>query len=59
MDKLLKGTYAKGKFDKGVKAVYDTLLDNGFAHHVVMVYGDYIEKFKLLCKIKGWEWIEA
>lgn len=59
MDKLLKGTYAKGKFDKGVKAVYDTLLDNGFAHHVVMVYGDYIEKFRLLCKIKGWEWIEA
>lgn len=45
--------------DKGVKAVYNTLLDNGFAHHVVMAYGDYVDAFKILAKIKGWEWIEA
>lgn len=59
MDKLLKGTYAKGKFNKGVKAVYNSLLDNGFAHHVVMAYGNYIDTFKILGKIKDWQWIEA
>ena len=58
MEKLLKGTYVKVKFEKGVKYVLQKILDNGIAHHISVVYGDFIKPFEIFGKIKGWEVIQ-
>jgi len=55
MEKLLKGTYAKVRFEKHIKEVYENLIRNGFAHHVAMGYGDYmpiLEKFARMRRMK-------
>lgn len=57
MEKLLKGTYAKVKFEKHIKDVLDLLIRNGVAHHVAMVYGDHMKTYELFSKIMGWEFI--
>ena len=54
MDKELKGTYAKAVFPGGVQALLETLTGNGVAHHISVVYGDYIRPLELLAKAKGW-----
>ena len=58
MDKLLKGTYVKVKFEKGVKNVLYDIINNGIAHHVSVVYGDFIKPFEIFAKIKGWNLIQ-
>ena len=54
MDKELKGTYLKAVFDRSVREVLDTVIENGIAHHASVVYGDYIRPFEILAKIQGW-----
>ncbi|HDP80881.1 MAG TPA: fucose isomerase [Spirochaetes bacterium] len=54
MEKELKGTYLKVKFDAPVREVLNTVVYNGIAHHASMVYGDYIRPLELLGRIKGW-----
>ena len=58
MDKELKGTYMKVKFDENVKVVLEKIIYNGIAHHVSVVYGDYIKPFEIFAKIKNWKIIE-
>ncbi len=58
MDKLLKGTYARARFDSHIEKVYDTMVTNGFAHHVAMGYGDYkreLEKFGRMMNLQSYE----
>ncbi len=58
MDKALKGTYAKVRFDRSVASLMDTVIQTGVAHHVAMVYGDHVEAFKKFARISGFEVIE-
>ena len=58
MEKELRGTYLKVTFDDSVETVLNKVIYNGIAHHVSMVYGDYIRPFELFAKIKGWKVIE-
>jgi L-fucose isomerase-like protein len=55
MEKLLKGTYAKVRFERPIREVFDLILRHGFAHHVGMGYGDYLpalEKFAHMQKME-------
>ncbi len=58
MEKELKGTYMKAIFDRPVREVVDTIIDNGIAHHASVVYGDFIEPLKIFAKIQGWKVVE-
>lgn len=58
MGKELKGTYLKVKFDRHVREVLETVINNGIAHHASMVYGDYIKPFDIFAKIKSWKVIK-
>ncbi len=58
MDKELKGTYLKAKFEVPVRQVLDRIIENGVAHHASVVYGTYIEPFRIAARIAGWEVIE-
>jgi len=49
----LKGTYVKVKVSDPLHFL-KTLINNGFAHHVVVAYGDYTRAFQKLAQIKGW-----
>ena len=51
MAKELRGTYAKVRFNKPLKAVLDKVVFSGVAHHVSMVYGDYNETFRTFAKL--------
>jgi L-fucose isomerase-like protein len=53
MQKELKGTYAKVKFNKSVKEVLDKIIYTGVAHHVSVVYGDFMRPLEIFAKIKG------
>jgi L-fucose isomerase-like protein len=55
MLKELKGTYAKVKFNDSIKEVLDKVIYNGIAHHISVVYGDFIRPLEIFAKIKGWE----
>jgi|GEM_PF-163603 len=50
----LKGTYVKVRVRNPLGFV-KTLVNSGFAHHVVMAYGDYFELFQNLAELKGWK----
>lgn len=58
MEKLLKGTYLKAKFDKPVKEVLDIVVDNGFAHHSSVVYGSFLKPLRIVGKLKNWKVFE-
>lgn len=58
MEKLLKGTYLKVKFENHIQDVLNKVIYKGIAHHVSMVYGDFEEVYTLMAKIKGWEIIK-
>ena len=58
MSKELRGTYMKVRFDKPVKEVFNLVVENGIAHHASVVYGEFLEPFRIFSKIKGWEIIE-
>ncbi len=55
MDKKLRGTYVKVKFDAPVKEVLEKVVYNGIAHHASMAYGDFIRPLELLGRINGWK----
>ncbi|MDC7226749.1 MAG: fucose isomerase [Spirochaetales bacterium] len=55
MEKELKGTYMKTRFEKPVKDVLQTVVDNGIAHHASVVYGDFIRPFEIFAKIMKWK----
>lgn len=59
MEKLLKGTYAKVKFENHISDLLNTVTQTGVAHHVSMAYGDYIKVFRKFAKIMKWEVIEG
>ncbi|MBU0929415.1 MAG: fucose isomerase [Spirochaetes bacterium] len=58
MEKLLKGTYMKARFDRPVADVLDLVVRNGIAHHASVVYGDYLRPLRLAASAAGWEVIE-
>jgi L-fucose isomerase-like protein len=58
MEKELRGTYMRVRFDKPVREVLGNILDNGIAHHASVVYGNYLEPFRILARIQGWKVIE-
>lgn len=57
MDKEIKGTYVKVKFEDNVRIVINKIIENGIAHHISIAYGDYIRPFEIFAKIKGWRLI--
>lgn len=58
MEKLLKGTYLKVRFENHIREVMDKVIYTGVAHHVSLAYGDYEKAFEILSRIKGWEVIK-
>ncbi|MHA1239917.1 MAG: L-fucose/L-arabinose isomerase family protein [Promethearchaeota archaeon] len=58
MEKELKGTYAKAVFEDHVKDVLKKIIDNGIAHHLSVVYDDYIRPLEIFAKIMGWKVIQ-
>ncbi len=50
----LKGTYVRVKVNDPLDFI-KKLINNGFAHHVVMAYGDYMDLLKTVAEMKGWE----
>ncbi len=55
MDKQLKGTYAKVKFPDHISKVLNKIIHNGIAHHLSVVYGDYIRPLEIFAKIKNFK----
>ncbi|UYP45188.1 hypothetical protein NEF87_001473 [Candidatus Lokiarchaeum ossiferum] len=55
MKKELKGTYLKATFSSGVRTLMDKIVYNGIAHHLSVVYGDYIKPFEIFAKLKHWK----
>jgi L-fucose isomerase-like protein len=58
MGKDLRGTYAKVTFKEGVRAVMDKVVSNGIAHHISVVYGEFIKMFEIVGKLLGWKVIQ-
>ncbi|MGM0468493.1 MAG: fucose isomerase, partial [Promethearchaeati archaeon] len=58
MEKKLKGTYAKVKFSDHIKVVLDKIIQNGIAHHISVVYGNFIRPLEIFAKIMGWNIIK-
>ncbi|SKA93661.1 L-fucose isomerase [Caloramator quimbayensis] len=58
MEKLLKGTYVKVRFEDNINDVLNKVIYNGIAHHVSVVYGDFIRPFEIYAKIMGFEVIK-
>ena len=58
MEKELKGTYAKAVFEDHIRDVLKKIIDNGIAHHISVVYDDYIRPLEIFAKINGWKVIK-
>jgi L-fucose isomerase-like protein len=58
MDKDLKGTYVKVTFEDNIGDVLDKIIQNGIAHHISVVYGEYIKPLEIFAKLKGWNIIK-
>ncbi|MHA1843581.1 MAG: L-fucose/L-arabinose isomerase family protein [Promethearchaeota archaeon] len=58
MAKELKGTYAKVVFKEDVRNALNKIIENGIAHHVSVVYGNFIKPFEILAKLKEWKVIK-
>ncbi len=57
MTKDLRGTYCKVRFEKNVRELIDLVTHTGVAHHVAMVYGDFMDAVRLFAEIMGFEFI--
>lgn len=57
MNKYLKGTYCKVKFEKPVKEILEIVTSTGVAHHVAMIYGDFLDTFVKFAKIMDFDLI--
>ena len=55
MEKELRGTYMKTRFNIPLKELLEKVVYNGFAHHISVVYGDYTKPFEILAHINKWE----
>lgn len=55
MEKQLKGTYAKVRFDLDVGDLFAAVAEHGVAHHVAMLYGDHTGAIRQFAKIMGYE----
>jgi L-fucose isomerase-like protein len=58
MEKNLKGTYAKVKFKDNIRIVIDKIIQNGIAHHISVVYGEFIRPFEIFAKLLNWKIIK-
>ena len=58
MEKELKGTYVKVKFQAQIRDILQKIVQNGIAHHISVVYGDFIKPIEIFAKIKGWKVIQ-
>ncbi|MFX1448032.1 MAG: L-fucose/L-arabinose isomerase family protein [Promethearchaeota archaeon] len=58
MNKDLKGTYVKVRFEDDVRDVLDKIISNGIAHHISVVYGEYVKPLEIFAKIQGWKIIK-
>ena len=58
MDKDLKGTYVKVRFEDNIREVLDKIIQNGIAHHISIVYGEHIKPLEIFAKLKGWNIIK-
>ena len=58
MNKDLKGTYVKVRFEDNIKDVLDKIIQNGIAHHMSVVYGDFIKPLEIFAELKGWNIIK-
>lgn len=58
MEKDLRGTYLKVRFEEPVKTVMEKIIYNGLAHHASMVYGDYTRPFEIFARLQGWQVIK-
>lgn len=58
MDKELKGTYVKVVFKDNVRVVLDKIINNGIAHHISVVYGDFIRPLEIYAELMGWSVIK-
>jgi L-fucose isomerase-like protein len=58
MNKELKGTYVKVKFQDHVRTILEKIIQNGIAHHISVVYGDFIRPIEIFAKIKEWKVIK-
>ena len=54
MEKDLKGTYLKVRFPEHIRKVLDKVIENGIAHHISVVYGEFTRPLEIFAKIKGW-----
>lgn len=55
MTKDLKGTYVKVKFEENVRDVLDKVIMNGIAHHISVVYGDFIRPLEIFANLLSWK----
>jgi len=55
MEKELRGTYMKTRFDIPLTELLNKVVYNGFAHHISVVYGDFTKSFEVLAHINKWE----
>src|SRR5690606_37933706 len=58
MEKQLKGTYAKMRFEKDVGDLFSAVARHGVAHHVAMLYGYHTRAVRQFAKIMGYEVLE-
>jgi L-fucose isomerase-like protein len=58
MNKIIKGTYVKVKFDANITNVFNKIIYNGIAHHFSVTYGDFIKPLEIFAKIKVWRVIK-
>ena len=58
MEKDLKGTYVKVTFEDSIREVLDKIIQNGIAHHISVVYGEYIKPLEIFAKLQGWKVIK-
>jgi len=58
MNKDLKGTYVKVTFEDNIRDVLDKIIKNGIAHHISVVYGEYIKPLEIFAKLQGWKVIK-
>jgi len=58
MTKDLKGTYVKVTFEDNIRDVLDKIIKNGIAHHISVVYGEFIKPLEIFAKLQGWKIIQ-
>lgn len=58
-DKELKGTFAKVRYENHISEVLDVVTTTGVAHHVIMIYGEYLDTFRRFARLMNWEVIEV